>query len=169
MRDEILKILDEALEKSSIDFQNVIIMGSTGSGKTSLIKEWFNKHPEIKQYCFLANTRFHESKKVKKLDGTETQLGFGFYFCTDEVDKFNNEGTVLFIDYFDLTHDDARAHLLELVKNRNVVYNLDGEIKHVDNLKMVIAAAFPLGEAHFAYKPLTEKDIEAFDYVINIK
>lgn len=154
MKDKIKEILNVALEKSGEKPQNVLITGKTGTGKTSSVNEWFKEHPEVREYNFFANQRPRLSNNV--------------YFVADECEKFNQDGTVLFIDHFDLTHDDARRHLLNLVENREVVCNPDGETMHLDNLKMVIAVAFEMGSEHFGYTPLTEADITGFDYVVSV-
>jgi len=166
MRDDIIKELDEALAESYDEPQNILIAGRTGIGKSTLVKEWFKMHPDVNAYYFLANTRPYAFNKVVNMDGSETKLDFDGYFDTIEVDNFNSDERVLVIDHFDLTHMDARKHLMNLVKNREAVYNLDGDIKHLDNLKMVIAITFPIGESHFNYDPLRSEDVEAFNRVI---
>ena len=154
MKDDIRNILNEALCNSDLKPQNVLITGKTGTGKTSSVNEWFKDHPEVREYNFLANQRPRLSNDV--------------YFTADECEKFNQEGTVSFIDHFDLTHDDARRHLLNLVENREVVCNPDGETMHLDNLKMIVAVAFEMGSEHFGYTPLTETDTMGFDYVVSV-
>lgn len=169
MENIIMNILDEALAKSCNEPQNVIITGETGIGKTFLVEEWFKSHPEVRPFYFFANTRPRAYNKVREADGTVTKLDFEIYFGTDECDKMNTEDTVLLIDHFDLTHSSARKHLTRLVENREVMYNLNGDVKRLGNLKMIIAVAFPLGESYFGYNPLSEEDIEVFDYKIECK
>lgn len=166
---DVKSVLTNVLHKSEESPQSILISGRTGIGKTSVVREWIKEHPEIKAEYFFANTNPRTFNKVCEPDGSLTELDFELYFATDELDSFNEKGTVLFIDNFDLTHDDARKHLLNLVEKREAVYNLDGEIKRLDNLQMIIAVAFEIGSKYFGYNPLTDEDLKSFDYVVRME
>lgn len=165
---DIKALLTEVLNKSENKPQSILISGRTGTGKTTIVNEWFKEHPEVDKNILNANMRSRAYNNIQEADGSITQLDFDYYFYPDEIDNLNKDGIVLFIDHFDLTHDDARKHLLDLVRNRKAIYNLNGEVKHLDKLKMIIAVSFEKGEGHFGYKPLNDEDINAFDYVVNM-
>ncbi len=162
--EEIIGILDEALAKNQLelesgshDFADVLIIGPTGTGKTAMIEKWLETHVEdIHPYYFLANTRPY----VSVLNGTEV------YFGENETENVNRKRKVMIIDHFDLTRNDARKHLRNLVANRKVVVRLDGQETPVYELEMIVATAWP--GSHFGYEELSEEDLKAFKYVIRM-
>ena len=59
--------------------------------------------------------------------------------------------------------------MIRLVKNREVISGSNGEIAHLDNLKMIVATSFEIGGTHFGYSLLSDEDINAFGDIIETK
>ncbi len=168
--DKVKEELDRILLDSSDEYQSVLVSKpatATFWAKTHVGK-WLNKHKDLDYVDFLANCHPSVVKNVLNLSDTKNSKLSEFYFCDNEIDYFK-DSPILVIEHFDLTDDDARKHLIRLVKNREVVSGSNGEIVHLDNLKMIIATVFELGGSHFGYPPLSSEDISAFKNIIEIE
>ena len=163
------KALDELLQKNIIkkesgerNFYNVIILGPSGWGKSDTVEEWVEQNEIIKPYYWITEC-FQHSQKIKLSDESLFEL----YFVPDEINKMDQENTVLILDHFSITDKNARAHLLDLVKNKVVADPTAEDGKRVlDKLWFIVAIAYP--DAHFGYDALSEDDLNAFDYVYRI-
>lgn len=166
---DINDVLNEILLESSNGCKSVLISTTVDIKAKSYVNKWLREHKDL-EYCEFAANCYPSVNKVAcdDNDAANKTNYIEFYFCDNEIDYFK-ESSILFIDHFDLTENDARKHLMRLVKNHEIKSGSDGEIVHIDNLKMIVATMYEIGGSHFGYTPLSDKDIESFDYVIEVK
>ena len=166
--DKAIEELDRLLLDSSNKYQSVLVSKLATSIDGTCVGKWLSKHKEFEHITFLVNCHPSVIKNVLN-DGIVENSKYGeFYFCDNELDYFKDV-PILVIDHFDLTDDDARKNLIRLVKNREVISGSNGEIAHLDNLKMIVATSFEIGGTHFGYSLLSDEDINAFGDIIETK
>ncbi len=167
--DDINDVLNEILLESSNGCKSVLISTTADISAGSYVNNWLKEHKDLEYSEFSANC-YPSVNKVACDDNNNVNKAtyIEFYFCDNEIDYFK-ESSILFIDHFDLTENDARKHLMRLVKNHEIKSGSDGEIVHIDNLKMIVATMYEIGGSHFGCTPLSDEDIESFDYVIEVK
>lgn len=166
--DDINDVLNEILLESSNGCKSVLISTTVDINAGPYVINWLEEHKDLEYSEFLANC-YPSVNKVACDDNDINKTNYiEFYFCDNEIDYFK-ESSILFIDHFDLTENDARKHLMRLVKNHEIKSGSDSEIVHIDDLKMIVATMYEIGSSYFGCTPLSDEDIESFDYVIEVK
>lgn len=145
---QIERILDDALEYNleqhelgEKNFQNVLLIGEAGTGKTSIVRAWARAN----------NINLFE---VRAAGMDDTDLGgaispSGDYktvvrLASTEFDKLNRERSVLFLDEYNRAPKSVRTNLLELI-NSHVVPDEREESgqRYLPNFLFTIAAINP--------------------------
>lgn len=163
---EIEEALDEALEASlmagdSGNWQNVLIIGEAGIGKTAIVKKWA-KDNGINLVDVKASTMDETDlggaispggenrDEVKRLASTEL----------DELDTVPN--SVLFLDEFNRARKNVRGTLLTLIQDHTIPDpRVPGKARQLKNFLFTVACINP-NNAHFNTDQLDSAEMGRF-------
>lgn len=133
----------EQHELGKKNFQNVLLIGEAGTGKTSIIRQWAKEN----------NVNLFEVRAAGMDDtdlGGAISKGEGEYsgvvqrLASTEFDKLNRPNSVLFLDEYNRAPKSVRTNLLELV-NSHVVPDPRTESgqRYLENFLFTVAAINP--------------------------
>ena len=137
--DKVLKASRRAQRNGSKEFQNLLLIGRAGVGKTAIVKRWARE-----------NGINLVDKDAKTMDPTD--LG-GIQFAdmehpgeatklrSNELDALQKPNSVLFLDEYNRAPSDVRGSLLSLVNNHELVSGK--ETMEFPNLLFTVAAINP--------------------------
>lgn len=144
---QIERALDEALEENleqielGLDhFQNVLLVGEAGTGKSSIVRKWARDN----------NINLYE---VRAAGMDDTDLGGAIApgaegtvirLASTEFDKLNRPNSVLFLDEYNRAAKSVRTNLLELINSHVVPDSREpGGQRFLENFLFTVAAINP--------------------------
>lgn len=145
---DIEETLDETLEvalaenhRGGNNWDNLLIIGEGGTGKTSRVYAWAKKNN--------INLFYKDAKTLDQtdlggiptvLDGSERATKLS----TDELDQLNKPNSVLFLDEWNRAKKDIRGTLLTLINEHYIEdSHVDGGRRYFPNFLFTIAAINP--------------------------
>lgn len=164
---QITKALDRALRSAKTiqkeeasageplgDYPNILLVGSAGTGKTSIVKQWAKANG--------INLVYKDAKTMdpSALGGIVARdMGDTDYarrLGTKEFQTLDAPNSVLFLDEYNRAKSEIRGSLLTLVQD-HVVWDpkSKGEMRHLPNFLFTVAAINPSGNI---YKGAKEMD-----------
>jgi len=168
LKEELEKVLEHnkaQITEEKSEITDVLVMGPTGCGKTSMIEEWLDSHPEVNTWNWFANCYPHVIRKIYDADMNLISCS-PCLFDSATIEKIDDPNCILVIDHFDLTDNEARTQMLDLIKHRKVHLFTGKEQTLSKGPLMIVAVAFD--RAEFGYKDLSEEEKATFEKVINI-
>lgn len=152
--DQIEEILDQYL-LDYIDGKctnvNVMFIGHTGYGKTSVIERWIKKHEaEIATLNDVYPGTLYDVENgilVKHFDNGKSQ----YVYSDDELKDLQKDNSVLFLPRINqIKNQEGIDVLYAIIKNRQVP-NYQGVEYDLHNLCMVIATAYPEDGSYYTF------------------
>ena len=145
---DIEKALDRALKNAirgkkygSKSFDNILLIGGAGIGKTSRASSWADANN--------LNLVYLDAKSLDETDlggalAPDLQKGKAVKLSTDTLDLLDEPNSVLFLDEYNRARPNIRGTLLSLV-NDHYIYDAHQEhgMRKFDNLLFTIAAINP--------------------------
>ena len=141
--------LDEALEANLLeiesggrDFQNVLFVGAAGTGKTSRIRAWAQKHG-INLVKVIAATM--DETDLSGVITPNLEKGVASKLATAEFDELGDvEKSVLFLDEWNRAPRSVRATLLNLIQDHEIPDpRVKGHMRFLPNFLFTVAAVNP--------------------------
>ena len=169
-RSQIENELDRALDYNqeqndlgSKNFQNVLLVGGAGTGKTSIVRRWAQEN----------NVNLFE---VRAAGMDDTDLGgvisksednkTAVRLASTEFDDLNKPNSVLFLDEYNRAPQSVRTNLLELI-NSHVVPDprQPNKQRYLENLLFTIAAINPPRAGYTGTDKLDTAEVTRFKQV----
>ncbi len=105
----------DALDMACLTCQPAMIRGLTGSGKTAIVRQWLEEHPQYNGVWFdaadlVARTPSIDAKRRKKTDLTL----IGQKFTADEIELMRKPDTIIVVDNYHLLDNETKSHVLLL-------------------------------------------------------
>lgn len=142
---QIEKVLDQTLEEllsGKVKNKNVIFMGETGIGKTSVVEDWFKKNKD-KIHSFEMDAAPFCEEKNGRLVKIVKDGKYVYGFDDKSVEKLNEDGTVLFCDDFSHRSSELIKPFESIIKNRNYTTPIFNNFYNLDKLGLVIITMLP--------------------------
>jgi len=170
------KVLESARSKKHGFAPWIPIVGLTGSGKTSIIKEWL-KHYQLKNW-YISGGRaiskveveyfpnFSSEPKVQIVTGKELvdlltpkKKIVNVLFSSKEIDDVDNQ-TIIVVDDYDRAPLDVRNELFNLIKFHQVI---DPRIENENKTRILNPLMMIVVLDYGNLKSLSEKELKLFD------
>ena len=145
---DVEEALDEALENAedaqitgSTEYDNILLIGGAGVGKTSRARAWASLNH--------INLVYLDAKQLDETDlggalAPDLKKGKAVKLSTDTLDLLDKPNSVLFLDELNRARANIRGTLLSLI-NEHYIYDAhqEGGLRKFDNLLFTIAAINP--------------------------
>lgn len=149
--DDIKAVLDEALKfnlnqkaQGKNEFQNILLVGETGSAKTAIVEKWLEENKVNSWHIF---------PDVDKM------------IYSDDYAKLNRPNSILVLDMFDRTPKEIRTNFLEFIKTHTAPdLKSPGKRQKIDNFLFAIATANPSTHAYHTFK-FDDEELKCFKQV----
>ena len=162
---DIEKALDEALEANELeiesggrDFQNVLFVGAAGTGKTSRIKAWAQKH-DINLVKVIAATM--DETDLSGVITPNLEKGVAAKLATAEFDELGDVSrSVLFLDEWNRAPQAVRATLLNLIQDHQIPdYREKTGMRFLPNFLFTVAAVNPSDDIGYNTDALDDAEL----------
>lgn len=149
------------------DYDNILIVGEAGIGKTARVKQWAKKN-NINLVNLPASTLDPTDLSGTITSGEPDEQGrrYAFRLPSTELNDLDKPRSVLFLDEFNRARHDVRGVLLKLIQE-HVIYdsNVPGHYRYVPNFLFTIAAINP-SDMNYNTDQLDAAELSRFRIVI---
>lgn len=145
---QVERALDRALAKSRLaqraggnQFQNVLLIGPAGTGKTSRVQAWAD-HNGINLVKVLASTM--DDTDLGGAIAPDSEQGIVRRYSSTELDQLEEPNSVLFLDEFNRAPHSVRGTLLTLIQDHEIPDAREkGKVRYLKNFLFTVAAINP--------------------------